>query len=131
MTVKEAENMDLPITWGILLYDYPPEHDREDMEVDIRATSPDGTYDIVMRNHNPFNSYVKENGVVVKDGNFDLKPTAETIAKLIKKSNKDSTYPVGVVAEDGSGERKERKDTITNIWYNPIGKYFRAEINHF
>jgi len=131
MTIKEYEDMDLPVDWGIMLYDYPPDTDREDMELDVRSTAPDGTYDIVMRNHNPFNSYVKENGVVVKGSEFDLSPTTETIDKLIKKCNEDSVYPMGVAVQEDNGETKERKQTVTGIWYNPIGKYFRLEVNHY
>lgn len=128
MNIKEYNDMDLPIRWGIVLYDYPPDTDEEDIELDIRATAPDGTYEVVSDNNfhpNPFNLYKKAKGVVVKDGEFDVEATAKAIAELADEVKE------GDIVASPMGDNADRRPTLRNIWYNPVGKYFKANFSHY
>ena len=80
MRKKDVKALGIPINWDIIPegFDYDNLTPSE-WEIDISTNMPDGEYDVFYKQASKSH---RMSGIVVKDGEFVLKPTLKTIHRI-------------------------------------------------
>ena len=129
ITYGDWKRLGLMMNWSIFKDNEAKEsEDIDDWELDLSAPVEDGSYDAVYGYgdgvNNPFNDLDYDgrvSGIIVEDGRFVPRPTADAIYDLVR------TFQFGRYREIVRHGKDFDHKHIEGMDWNPFGGYFRVE----